>query len=126
LLQAIGTRQPGEVMLHAHQYFLRLQAVAHGEDAAAAIDDGSWTFEEETVFENGMATFGEEDAERWTKIASLLPEKSPEDVRRRYQKLMYDVTRIEAGGEVALEYKVRHSLLVCLYSLSFSFCIVIS
>ncbi|KAG5186237.1 hypothetical protein JKP88DRAFT_195649 [Tribonema minus] len=110
ITDAIGTRIPQEVMLHAHQYFLRLQSMANGEDGSMAIDDGNWTFEEETVFENGLSTFDEDDLERWNKIASLLPEKSPEDVRRRYQKLMYDVTRIEAGMQVSLEYKVKARL----------------
>jgi Myb-like DNA-binding domain len=106
--QAVGTRIPQEVMLHAHQYFLRLQSLTEGQDdPAMTADDANWTFEEETVFENGMATFDEDDTERWTKIASLLPEKSPDDVRTRYQKLMYDITRIEAGMTVTVEYKVK-------------------
>lgn len=36
-----------------------------------------------------------QDPLRWLKVASLLPGKSHEDVRHRYQRLIYDVHKIE-------------------------------
>lgn len=36
-----------------------------------------------------------QDSLRWLKVASLLPGKNHEDVRYRYQRLMYDVHKIE-------------------------------
>lgn len=36
-----------------------------------------------------------QDPLRWMKVASLLPGKNHEDVRHRYQRLVYDVHKIE-------------------------------
>lgn len=38
---------------------------------------------------------GVQDPLRWLKVASLLPGKNHEDVRHRYQRLIYDVHKIE-------------------------------
>lgn len=40
---------------------------------------------------------------RWLKVASLLPGKSHEDVRHRYQRLVYDVHKIENAVPVRNE-----------------------
>jgi len=98
-----------EVKLHAHQYLLRLQAETQGSTPKASfmgpLDDGTWTKDEDSLFEHGIATFNEGDPERWRKILKLLPHKTEEQIKRRYQKLLFDVSRIECGHQVILTYK---------------------
>mmetsp|Transcript_989 Transcript_989/g.3510 ORF Transcript_989/g.3510 Transcript_989/m.3510 type:complete len:279 (-) Transcript_989:354-1190(-) len=58
-----------------------------------------WSLEEERVFENGLAEYIEvEDADaRFEKVATLLPNKSAMDCRRRFELLAEDIRNIEAG-----------------------------
>ena len=116
----VGQRTPNEIQLHAHKYFIKLQAATqrkkrsggmaggdHGvlPDPTMGLDDRNWTKREELVFENALATHDEHDeydardahdeslsgggarggcgGGRWAMIASLLPGKSPEDIRMR-------------------------------------------
>uniref|UniRef100_A0A7S4D6G4 Myb-like domain-containing protein n=1 Tax=Heterosigma akashiwo TaxID=2829 RepID=A0A7S4D6G4_HETAK len=98
-----------EVQLHAHQYFLRLQAETQGSAPKTSfmgpLDDGTWTKEEDVMFEHGVATFNEGDEERWAKIQKLLPSKTEDQIRKRYQKLLFDVSRIECGHQVVITFK---------------------
>lgn len=48
-----------------------------------------------TILQQLMQMVGEQDPLRWLKVASLLPGKNHEDVRYRYQRLVYDVHKIE-------------------------------
>ncbi|KAJ7956590.1 transcription factor DIVARICATA [Quillaja saponaria] len=60
----------------------------------------SWSYEEEKAFENAIAmhwTDEEDSQEQWEKIASVLPNKSIEELREHYQLLVDDVNAIEAG-----------------------------
>ena len=41
---------------------------------------------------------------RWKMIASLLPNRSPEEIGRRYDKLISDVKSIESGQNVTVTY----------------------
>uniref|UniRef100_A0A1D1Z8C7 Transcription factor MYBS1 n=1 Tax=Anthurium amnicola TaxID=1678845 RepID=A0A1D1Z8C7_9ARAE len=59
--------------------------------------NGHWTHEENKRFENALAEFDERTTNRWEKVASRLPGKTAEDVKRHYQVLEYDVSHIEAG-----------------------------
>jgi len=98
-----------DVKLHAHQYFLRLQAETNGITPKmlllGPLDDGTWTKEDDMMFEQGVAAFNEGDPDRWAKIRKLLPEKTEEQVQRRYQKLIFDVSRIECGHQVTFPFK---------------------
>ena len=44
-----------------------------------------------------------QDPLRWLKVASLLPGKNHEDVRYRYQRLVYDVHKIENAMPVSIK-----------------------
>ncbi|XP_047322487.1 transcription factor SRM1-like [Impatiens glandulifera] len=61
----------------------------------------SWNREQDKAFENALATYPEEDGnneeERWEKIAADVPGKSLEEVKHHYEILMDDVIRIESG-----------------------------
>ncbi|KAK9091139.1 hypothetical protein Sjap_024316 [Stephania japonica] len=60
---------------------------------------GGWSREEEKTFENAIATYWDENGSknRWEKIASLVPGKTMEQVKRHYEVLVEDINSIEAG-----------------------------
>ena len=91
------TPTPPFLRRHAELY-LKTLAANNGNVAAAKpkISSGNWSWEENSIFEDALASFGE-STDRWRKIAQLLPGKTPSAVQKHYQLLMYDVTRIEAG-----------------------------
>lgn len=66
--------------------------------------DSEWTYEEDALFEQGLRDVGDSN-DRWVKISQRIPGKSPEDIRARYQKLLFDIARIEAGENVVIAYK---------------------
>ena len=109
----VGTRTYNEIKLHAHKYFIKLQQATRARQASGMVDDelpadindGNWTFTEDLIFENGLARYDETTSNRWEVISKLIPGKTGEDVRKRYQKLLYDIARIESGEEVVLHYK---------------------
>ncbi|CAN0204622.1 unnamed protein product, partial [Hapterophycus canaliculatus] len=108
--QAVGNgRSVEEVRMHAHEYFVNLQMVTQMEPDArvlgSKIKRDDWTFEQDMVFEHAMAEFDETDSLRWLKVASLLPGKNHEDVRHRYQRLVYDVHKIENAMPMEVKYK---------------------
>lgn len=57
----------------------------------------SWTPEENKRFEDALAKFDGDTAERWEKVAALFPEKTVGDVISHYRELVDDVIEIEAG-----------------------------
>eukprot|EP00500_Bicosoecida_sp_ms1_P014562 CAMPEP_0203817364 /NCGR_PEP_ID=MMETSP0115-20131106/24819_1 /ASSEMBLY_ACC=CAM_ASM_000227 /TAXON_ID=33651 /ORGANISM="Bicosoecid sp, Strain ms1" /LENGTH=202 /DNA_ID=CAMNT_0050726293 /DNA_START=193 /DNA_END=798 /DNA_ORIENTATION=- len=103
------SRTAEEVREHAYKYFLKLQAESQSKDlvegGTASLDDGTWTVEQDAAFEMALAQFDEDEEHRWDRVAELVPGKTTRDVRTRYQKLLYDVARIEAGETVVLTYK---------------------
>ena len=46
----------------------------------------AWTQEEDSIFENGLALYDEATIGRWDKVAAMIPHKSADDVRRRYDR----------------------------------------
>ena len=123
MAEYVGHRTPTEIKLHAHKYFIKLQAATQRRNRAvpaaaaakapmmsAGLDDRNWTKREDVVFENALATYDETSADRWTAIATLLPGKSADDIRTRYQKLLVDIARIESGEQVTLSYRPRKPL----------------
>lgn len=43
--------------------------------------------------------------DRWEHVAAAVPRKSTADVRKRYQRLLYDIARIEAREDVVVKYR---------------------
>ncbi|KAM3250089.1 transcription factor SRM1 isoform X2 [Capsicum chacoense] len=65
------------------------------------IDESSssiWSREQDKAFENALATYPEDSADRWEKIATDVPEKTLEEVKHHYDLLLEDVSRIESGS----------------------------
>ncbi|XAR61407.1 hypothetical protein NMG60_11035099, partial [Bertholletia excelsa] len=52
---------------------------------------------EDKVFEESLVMFSEELSDRWLRIASRLPGKSPEEVKAHYDDLVHDVDLIDSG-----------------------------
>lgn len=103
IADTVGDRTVTEVQLHSHQYFLRLQAMTQG-DYCAPIPDGEWTMSDDAAFETALASYEEGDSKRWAKIAAKIPGKTEADVKLRYQRLLNDLWRIEAGQQVTVRY----------------------
>ncbi|GFS40747.1 duplicated homeodomain-like superfamily protein [Actinidia rufa] len=64
---------------------------------SASVD---WSREEEKAFENAIAIHWAEDSKdegHWEKIASLVPTKTMEELKKHYQLLVEDVAAIESG-----------------------------
>ncbi|KAK2984275.1 hypothetical protein RJ640_003834 [Escallonia rubra] len=60
--------------------------------------DGSvWSREQDIAFENALATYPEDSADRWERISADVPGKSLEDIKNHYELLVDDVNRIDAG-----------------------------
>ncbi|KAG9442497.1 hypothetical protein H6P81_018351 [Aristolochia fimbriata] len=58
---------------------------------------GEWSAEENKVFENALATYGEETPDRWRRISERLPGKTAEQIARHYECLVEDLGFIDAG-----------------------------
>ncbi|XAR54711.1 hypothetical protein NMG60_11029973 [Bertholletia excelsa] len=67
-------------------------------NASSTIKGSStWARWEDKVFEEALVMFPEELCDRWVRIASRLPGKSPEEVKAHYDDLVRDVYLIESG-----------------------------
>lgn len=59
---------------------------------------GSWTAEENKLFEKALARFDRDTPDRWHNVARAVGGgKSAEEVKRHYQILIEDLRRIESG-----------------------------
>lgn len=108
IAKEVGTRGVEEVKLHAHEYFFKLQnertiiAASHNEPAGARGGSGqdsdeTWSAQDVASFEQGLAAFDESLPDRGGKLQQLLPHKSQDEIMKRYQKLLMQITAIEAG-----------------------------
>ncbi|XP_060184133.1 transcription factor SRM1 [Lycium barbarum] len=59
--------------------------------------NSTWTRFEDKLFEQALVMYGENDVERWHKIANQVPGKSAEDVMAHYETLVHDVFEIDSG-----------------------------
>ncbi|XP_073282839.1 transcription factor DIVARICATA-like, partial [Primulina huaijiensis] len=56
-----------------------------------------WTPEENKKFENALAIYDRDTADRWDNVAAMIPGKTVNDVIKQYRELVEDVSDIEAG-----------------------------
>lgn len=56
-----------------------------------------WSRDQDKAFENGLATYSEDDPDRWDKIAGDVAGKSVDEIKRHYDLLIDDVAQIESG-----------------------------
>lgn len=57
----------------------------------------TWTKTEDKLFEKALVDYPDDVADRWHKIAVVLPGKTPYDVRTHYEALVHDVLEIDSG-----------------------------
>ncbi|GMF42503.1 unnamed protein product [Phytophthora fragariaefolia] len=105
---AVGSRDMAQVVYHARLYFAQLQQLhmqKRQERQFMQSVDQRWTPDEDAAFENMLAAFSTSSVcYPWEVMASRLPGKSPVDLKERYQKLCYDVARIESGQHVTMHF----------------------
>lgn len=56
-----------------------------------------WSREQDKAFENALATYPEDDSDRWEKIAADVPGKTLEEIKHHYELLVDDVNQIDSG-----------------------------
>ena len=56
-----------------------------------------WTTQQNKQFEKALAIYDKDTPDRWHNVASMVPGKSPEEVKKHYEILLEDLNRIEAG-----------------------------
>ncbi|KAG4926235.1 hypothetical protein JHK85_052721 [Glycine max] len=61
------------------------------------LDTSRWTVQENKAFERALAVYDKDTPNRWCNIARAVGGKTPEEVRRHYDRLVEDIRRIESG-----------------------------
>jgi len=56
----------------------------------------SWTWKQNKDFENALAIYDKDTPDRWEKVAALVENKSPSEVKSHYDILLQDIELIEA------------------------------
>ncbi|KAB5556864.1 hypothetical protein DKX38_007773 [Salix brachista] len=65
----------------------------------------NWTAEQHKLFENALAKYDKDTADRWRTIAKLVGETTEEEVKRRYDILLEDLKSIESDKVPLPNYK---------------------
>ena len=105
IAEYVGSRNYKDVKLHANRYFLQLQMMntqRRKEMQIMQAIDSRWTLGEDQLFEDLLAKYSECAFYPWDLIATKFKGKTAKAVRDRYQKLIYDISRIEAGHHVSM------------------------
>ncbi|KAI8548855.1 hypothetical protein RHMOL_Rhmol07G0306400 [Rhododendron molle] len=58
--------------------------------------NSSWTLRQNKKFEEALAVYDKETPDRWQNIARAVGGKSVEEVKRHYEILVKDITKIES------------------------------
>ncbi|TMW61110.1 hypothetical protein Poli38472_013573 [Pythium oligandrum] len=101
----VRTRTLPEVKAHANHYYLQLQMIntqKRKEYLTMQHIDTRWTPQEDAALEAMLADHSDRVSFPWEELAARFRNKSARDLRDRYQKLCYDVARIEAGQHVIM------------------------
>lgn len=64
--------------------------------ASSSNNGTNWTPEQDKEFEKALAMYDKDTPDRWHNVASMVPGKSPEEVKKHYENLVEDVKSIEA------------------------------
>ena len=92
----VQNRSADELKAHAQYYLMSLQS--RSPELARAPTPVIWTAEENAYFEAQLAVVDEGSPQRFATIAAGLPDKSEDDVRAWYEKLLGDLLEIERGA----------------------------
>ncbi|KAF9682281.1 hypothetical protein SADUNF_Sadunf05G0092500 [Salix dunnii] len=98
--------------LNRHQLFSAvasssLYSISVGEMKSSSFPQPSsnWTAEQHKLFENSLAKYDKDTADRWRNIAKLVGETTEEEVKRRYDILLDDIKSIESDKVPLPNYK---------------------
>ncbi|XP_044510012.1 transcription factor RADIALIS-like [Mangifera indica] len=67
--------------------------------------DSTWTPEQNKQFERALAVYDTDAPDRWINVARAVDGKSPEEVKRHYDRLVQDLMYIESGQFPLPNYK---------------------
>ncbi|KAJ7005960.1 protein RADIALIS-like 3 [Populus alba x Populus x berolinensis] len=65
----------------------------------------SWTAKQNKLFEKALAVYDKDTPDRWQNVAKAVGGKSPEEVKRHYDRLVEDLVYIESGRAPLPNYK---------------------
>ncbi|KAL3640875.1 Protein RADIALIS-like 6 [Castilleja foliolosa] len=65
----------------------------------------NWTARENKLFEDALAVYDMDTPDRWHNVARAVGNKTAEEVKCHYQKLVDDIYNIEAGLVPLPKYK---------------------
>ncbi|XP_022135728.1 protein RADIALIS-like 1 [Momordica charantia] len=63
----------------------------------SAYESGTWTAKQNKAFEKALAVYDQDTPNRWVNVAKAIGDKTEEEVKRHYQRLVEDVKHIESG-----------------------------
>ncbi|XP_065847839.1 protein RADIALIS-like 3 [Euphorbia lathyris] len=69
----------------------------------------SWTPKQNKLFEKALAIYDKETPDRWQNVAKAVGGKSPDEVKRHYDRLVEDLMYIESGQAPLPNYKSNGS-----------------
>ncbi|KAJ4701943.1 Protein RADIALIS-like [Melia azedarach] len=67
--------------------------------------NSTWTARQNKLFENALAIYDKDTPDRWHNLARAVGGKTVEEVKRHYEMLVEDVSKIEAGEIPLPNYK---------------------
>ncbi|QHO53436.1 protein RADIALIS-like 3 [Arachis hypogaea] len=85
--------------------FLSLQEVNQLMASSSMQSSSSWSAKDNKAFERALAVYDKDTPDRWYNIARAVGGKTPEDVKRHYERLVHDVRHIESGQVPYPNYK---------------------
>ncbi|WMV13065.1 hypothetical protein MTR67_006450 [Solanum verrucosum] len=66
--------------------------------ASSSLQSSSWTPQQNKLFERALAQFDKDTPDRWQNVARAVGGgKSADEVKRHYEILIEDLSRIESG-----------------------------
>ncbi|XP_031486167.1 protein RADIALIS-like 4 [Nymphaea colorata] len=78
---------------------------------ASRSSSSSWNARQNKNFEQALAKYDQDTPDRWKNIATMVGDKTEEEVKRHYQVLMDDLRSIESGHVPFPNYTDRRSAL---------------
>ncbi|KAJ4826043.1 Protein RADIALIS-like 6 [Turnera subulata] len=65
----------------------------------------SWTAKQNKLFEKALAIYDKDTPDRWHNVAKAVGNKTAEEVKRHYDRLVQDLLYIESGQAPLPNYK---------------------
>ncbi|KDP38516.1 hypothetical protein JCGZ_04441 [Jatropha curcas] len=69
----------------------------------------NWTPKQNKLFEKALAVYDKDTPDRWHNVAKAVGGKSPEEVKRHYDRLVEDLMYIESGQAPLPNYRATGS-----------------